>query len=160
MGVPLDHWRSEATRPWIVFCIASVLLVWSNYFGFAFLFLLLADLLVFHRDLARKNVRSLWMVIAFVAAGFLPLLPLPCTTCCVFVAPVRPEWNWKNELPWLVIPASQSSGQLPSRRGTSPEHADLSLCPRAVCGGLVQPGAALAGLRSSLHGPALHLREY
>ena len=48
--------------PWVHFGIASVLLVWSNYFGFAFLFLLLADFMIFHRNLALKRIRPLLMV--------------------------------------------------------------------------------------------------
>ena len=42
---------------WVTFGISSVLLVWSNYFGFAFLVLLLIDFLVSHRD-PRVEARS------------------------------------------------------------------------------------------------------
>ena len=90
--------EEQGYQPWILFGIASVLLVWSNYFGFAFLFLLLADLLIFHRNLTRKHFRSLWMVIVFVAAGFLPLLPISLHDVFTYVAPVASRTDWKNEI--------------------------------------------------------------
>jgi len=92
-------------RPWTLFGVASVLLVWSNYFGFAFLFLLLADLLIFHRDLARKRVRSLWTVIAFVAVLFLPLLPIALYDVFSYVAPVASRADWKNEIAVVGYPS-------------------------------------------------------
>jgi hypothetical protein len=90
--------QERGYRPWTLFAIASALLVWSNYFGFAFLFLLLADLVIFHRNLARKRVRSLLTVVAFIAAAFLPLLRVALQDVSDFVAPVASRTDWKNEI--------------------------------------------------------------
>lgn len=59
---------------WTAFGIFSVLFVWTNYFGAAILLLLLADLLLFHREMASKRILSLTVVIGVVALSFLPLL--------------------------------------------------------------------------------------
>ncbi len=85
-------------RPWRLFGIAGALLVWSNYFGFAFLFLLLADLLIFHRDLARKHFHSLRRVIVFIALAFLPLLVIAVHDVFTYVAPAASRADWKNEI--------------------------------------------------------------
>ncbi|MGC1460950.1 MAG: glycosyltransferase family 39 protein [Terracidiphilus sp.] len=92
-------------KPWTMFGVASVLLVWSNYFGFAFLFLLLADLLIFQRDLARNHLRSLWTVIALVAMFFLPLLPIALHDVFSYVAPIASRMGWKNEIAVIGYPS-------------------------------------------------------
>lgn len=85
-------------RPWVAFGIASVLLVWSNYFGFAFLVLLLIDFLVFQRDLALKRVRPLLIVMAVIATAFLPLLRVALQDVATYVAPAASRMDWKNEI--------------------------------------------------------------
>jgi hypothetical protein len=60
--------------PWFVFGTAGLLLVWCSYFGFVFLFVFLADLLLFHRALALRRMRRVLAIAAVIAAGFLPLL--------------------------------------------------------------------------------------
>jgi hypothetical protein len=90
--------EDQGYRSWVAFGIASVLLVWSNYFGFAFLFLLLADFIIFHRNLALKRIRSLLAVMAIVAAAFLPLLKVAMQDVLTYVAPVGSRMSWKNEL--------------------------------------------------------------
>src|SRR6185437_15602350 len=48
----------DTSRRWCVaFAMACVLLVWSNYFGFVFLALLAADLVIFHRAVALRRLR-------------------------------------------------------------------------------------------------------
>jgi hypothetical protein len=92
-------------RPWVAFGIASVLLVWSNYFGFAFLLLLLIDLLIFHRSLAFKRIWSLLIVIAIIAAAFLPLLRVGFQDVATYVAPVASRMDWKNEIAVIGYPS-------------------------------------------------------
>lgn len=85
-------------RAFVEFAIAGVLLVWSNYFGFAFLFLLLLDFLLFHRDVARKRVWSLLIVLASIAVAFWPLLRVGIADAALYVTPVTAEIDWKNAL--------------------------------------------------------------
>jgi hypothetical protein len=90
--------EDQSYRPWLTFGIASVLLVWSNYFGFAFLFLLLADFIIFHRNLALRRLRPLLIVMAIIAAAFLPLLKVALQDVATYVAPVASRIDWKNEI--------------------------------------------------------------
>ena len=92
-------------RPWFTFGIASVLLVWSNYFGFAFLVLLLTDFLVFHRSLALKRVRPLLTVMAIIATTFLPLLKVASQDVATYVAPLASRMDWKNEIAVVGYPS-------------------------------------------------------
>ena len=94
LGIVEDH----GYQPWVAFGIASVLLIWSNYFGFAFLFLLLADFMIFHRNLVLKRVRRLLMAMAIIAAAFLPLLKVAVQDLASYVAPVASLMDWKNEI--------------------------------------------------------------
>ena len=66
--------EDRGRRSWFAFVAAGLLLVWCTYFGFVFLFMLLGDLLLFHRELARQNAKRLSGAIAAIAIGFLPLL--------------------------------------------------------------------------------------
>lgn len=84
--------------PWSVFGIASVLLVWSNYFGFAFLLFLLVDFTIFHRNLAHRRIRPLMLVMASIAASFLPLLRVALQDVAPYVEPVASRIDWKNEI--------------------------------------------------------------
>jgi len=91
--------------PWITFGIASAFLVWSNYFGFVFLFLLMADFMIFHQNLALKRFRSFLIVVAIVAIAFLPLLKVAIDDVSANVAFVEPWLNWKNEIAVLGYPS-------------------------------------------------------
>ena len=97
--------RDRGYWPWVIFAIASVLLVWSNYFGFAFLFLLLADFLIFHRNLASKQIRQLLIVMAIIAAAFLPLLKVALLDVATYVAPAASRTDWKNEIAGAGYPS-------------------------------------------------------
>ncbi len=97
--------EGRGSLSWIIFGTASALLVWSNYFGFAFLFLLMADLIVFHRDLAMKRIRSLLVVMAIVATAFLPLLKIAIYDIASNVEPVASKLNWKNEIAVVGFPS-------------------------------------------------------
>ncbi len=59
---------------WGIFSATAILLVWTNYFGVVILFLLLADLLIYHRHVARNELKSLLFSSAAIALSFLPLL--------------------------------------------------------------------------------------
>jgi len=99
-------------RQWVILGIASVLLVWSNYFGFAFLVLLLTDFLIFHRNLALKRVRPLLIVIAIIAAAFLPLLKVASQDVATYVAPVASRLDWKNEIAVAGYPSFAMFGSV------------------------------------------------
>jgi len=58
---------------WAGFALVGILLVWSNYFGVAILFLLLADFLLFHRSLASRNSLSLVLSVTAIGLSFVPL---------------------------------------------------------------------------------------
>jgi len=94
LGIVEDRDR----RPWVTFAIASALLVWSNYLGFAFLLLLLADFMVFHRELALRRIRLLLKVMAFVAVTFLPLLPIAIHDVVQHIAPSAASGTWRNAI--------------------------------------------------------------
>jgi hypothetical protein len=59
---------------WVAFTVAAILMAWTNYFAIATLLLLLADLLLFHRKVARTNRTALLIAVAAVAVSYLPLL--------------------------------------------------------------------------------------
>jgi hypothetical protein len=85
-------------RAWIAFAAASVLLVWSNYFGFAVLFLLLFDFILFHRDVARKQVWPLLVVVASIAIAFWPLRHVGIGDVALYATPAEAGIDWKNAL--------------------------------------------------------------
>jgi hypothetical protein len=91
--------------PWTAFALASELLLWSNYFGFVVLFLLLFDFIVFHNDLLRRHLRPLLATTAFIAAGFLPLLWVAAHDVAVNSAPVAAQFSWKGQIATLGYPA-------------------------------------------------------
>jgi hypothetical protein len=59
---------------WVAFTIAAILMAWTNYFAIATLLLLLADLLLFHRQIARKHRLALVLSIVAVGLSYMPLL--------------------------------------------------------------------------------------
>ena len=97
--------EARSDWPWAAFAIASELLLWSNYFGFVILFLLLFDYLVFHRALALRRLRPLLATTAVIAAGFLPLFWVALHDIAVNSAPVAPEFSWKSQVAILGYPA-------------------------------------------------------
>ena len=56
---------------WIAFTITAVVMAWTNYFAIATLLLLLADLLLFHRNVARRHRIALLVSVAAVAVSYL-----------------------------------------------------------------------------------------
>ena len=90
---------------WIAFGIASVLLVWSNYFGFTILFLLLADLLIFHRNLAVTRFRSLLAVAGLIALAFLPVVKVAVDDLAAYVAPIASGMGWRDQIASAGYPA-------------------------------------------------------
>ena len=66
--------QQSSRRRWMAFTVASILLLWTNYFGLAALAILLGDLLLFHRRILKSNVRPLLCSISVTGICFLPLL--------------------------------------------------------------------------------------
>ncbi|HLY42286.1 MAG TPA: hypothetical protein VKR52_13825 [Terracidiphilus sp.] len=89
---------------WVAFAVSSIFLVWTNYFGFTFLFLLLADLLLFHQQIARQSIRALLAVGAAIAAAFLPLLAIASHNLAFHAVPFASRLNWRNELATAAYP--------------------------------------------------------
>jgi hypothetical protein len=86
-SIYLQLQREDGWRSWIAFAVASVLLLWSNYFGVVILALLLVDLFVFHRDLAARRTRSLITVTAVIVLSFLPLVGIALRKLTAHTAP-------------------------------------------------------------------------
>ena len=89
---------------WASFALACVALLWSNYFGFVFLLLLLADLLLFHRGAAQKQIRPLLISSAVVAAAFLPLLPAAFEDVGNYIRPEASAISLKSEVAAVGYP--------------------------------------------------------
>ena len=96
--------EDHSYRGWIAFGAAGVLLVWSNYFGFVLLFILFADFLIFHRDLAVTHVRPLLLVIALIAIAFFPLLRIALQDLAGATLPLASRMDWKNEIAMAGYP--------------------------------------------------------
>jgi hypothetical protein len=63
-----SHW------PWLGLGASAILLVWTNYFGLVLLILLCADLILFHRKLARRRAGFLSAICVSVVVSFIPLV--------------------------------------------------------------------------------------
>lgn len=90
---------------WIAFTVSSVLLVWTNYFGFVFLFLLLADFFLFHRGLAYRRVIPLLVAMSVIALAFFPLLINALRNLAAHAAPLVSRLDWKNEFAVFAYPS-------------------------------------------------------
>jgi hypothetical protein len=90
---------------WAWFTAACVLLLWSNYFGFVFLSLLLADLLLFHRGVARSRRWQLLITIGVIGTSFLPLLATAFDDVVGYVGPAASEISFKSEIAAVGYPA-------------------------------------------------------
>ena len=66
--------ETGASSYWTLFTATAILLVWSNYFGLAVLLLLLADLLLFRRDFAKRHTLALLISACAIALSFAPLI--------------------------------------------------------------------------------------
>lgn len=96
----------EDQSPWLwaSFVLASILLLWSNYFGVALLFLLFLDLIIFHRQLAIKNSKPLLISTAIVATSFVPLLRVVLANVKIHAAPVVSHMDWKGAIAAVGYP--------------------------------------------------------
>jgi len=65
---------------WLAFILTAVVSVWTNYFAVAILGLLLLDLLIFHRRIAREKIWLLLISAGIVILSYLPLLHATLTT--------------------------------------------------------------------------------
>jgi hypothetical protein len=92
-------------RAWLIFAVASLLLVWSNYFGVAILLLLMADLLLFQRMLALSRLLPLLAVVALVALALLPIVSIAVRDMAEFAAPAADRFDFKSEFVTAAFPA-------------------------------------------------------
>jgi hypothetical protein len=90
---------------WGLFAVACVIFVWSNYFGFVFLALLVADLVLFHREVAIKRLRPLAVTMMVVAASFLPLLRVAFADVGEYVESSGSGINFRQEIAAVGYPA-------------------------------------------------------
>lgn len=90
---------------WGFFAAASVIFVWSNYFGFVFLALLVADLVIFHRAVALRRLRPIAITMMVVAASFLPILRVAFTDVSEYLGASGSGLNFKQEIAALGYPA-------------------------------------------------------
>ena len=92
-------------RPWIAFSVVAVLLVWTNYFGFVFLFLLLADLLLFHKALAVTRAKWLFFTAFIIAGAFSPVFAIAVHNLAALATPFSFHLDFRNEIARFVYPA-------------------------------------------------------
>jgi len=59
---------------WVAFVVTAAVSVWTNFFAVAILGLLLLDLLIFHRRIAREKIWLLFISTGIVILSYLPLL--------------------------------------------------------------------------------------
>ena len=90
---------------WGLFAAVCVIFVWSNYFGFVFLALLVADLVIFHREVAIKRLRPLAVTMMVVAASFLPLLRVAFTDVGEYLGASGSGINFRHEIAAVGYPA-------------------------------------------------------
>jgi hypothetical protein len=100
----------ESGWAWFFFAFAGIALVWSNYFGVAILALLLVDLLIFNRNLARKNIRPLLMSVAAVVLCSIPLVRIVLADLAVKAAPSHV--SWKRLIPTIGYPTFSLFGSV------------------------------------------------
>ena len=142
--------RGDGRRSWFAFAVASVLLLWSNYFGVVILALLLVDLFVFHRDLAVRRTRSLITVAAVIVISFLPLVGIALRNLTAHTAPAGSGLDIKGAIaaagyPIFSILASAAVAPWYS----AAQHSHRVSGHRVGLGDLVQSGAKVVCL---LHG--------
>jgi hypothetical protein len=80
---------------WIAFIITAIVMAWTNYFAIATLLLLLVDLLLFHREIAREHRTALLVAMGAVAASYLPLLKTVIGNLGIHAVGARTSFDWK-----------------------------------------------------------------
>jgi hypothetical protein len=90
---------------WGPFAAACMIFVWSNYFGFVFLTLLVADLAIFHRAVAMKRLRPLAITMMVVGASFLPLLRVAFADVGEYLGSSGSGFNLRHEIAAVGYPA-------------------------------------------------------
>ncbi len=149
--------RGDGRRSWFVFAVASVLLLWSNYFGVVILALLLVDLFLFHRELALRQIRSLLAVAAVIVISFLPLVGIALRNVGSHTAPAGGGFDVKGAIaaagyPMFSIFASAAVAPWYS----AAEHSHRVRRHRAGLGDLVQSGAKVVCLLPGVDGSPRH----
>lgn len=96
--------KDGGSGAWTAFGIVSVLLIWTNYFGVAVLLLLLADLLLFHRQLASRRICSLMVVVGVVVLSLLPLLLVALSDVTDHVTSMASHPSLKSSIATVAYP--------------------------------------------------------
>ena len=95
---------------WASFTFASILLVWSSYFGFVFLLLLLSDMLIFHREVATRYWRRMMVMGALIALAFIPLLRVASADVGSYVGSETASISLKQEIATIGYPVFALAG--------------------------------------------------
>ena len=90
---------------WVWFAVASVAFVWANYLSLVFLLLLLADCVLFHRDLIARRRWLLLIAAAAIALAFLPLLKVASADTRQYVGSASTGISMKQQLVAVGYPA-------------------------------------------------------
>jgi len=88
---------------WPEFAAASVLLVWTNYFGALILLLLFADFWKFHRKLAAERWRSVVATVVVVMLASLPLVKIALQDMASNAA-MNVDQSWRGKIVEAVFP--------------------------------------------------------
>ncbi len=102
----------EGRWAWLFFTLAGIALLWSNYFGIAILVLLLLDLLIFRRNLVRRNIRPLLMSVAGIVLCAVPLIRIVLTDLSVKAVQVPSHQSWKSAIPTIGYPTFSIFGSV------------------------------------------------
>ena len=97
---------------WLLLALTGMALVWSNYFGIAILVLLLVDLLTFHRNLARKDIRPLVMSVAAIVLCAVPLVRIVLADLTVKALRAPSRLSWKSAIPTIGYPTFSIFGSV------------------------------------------------
>lgn len=93
-----------ASANWVRFCVISVLLVWTNYFGVAILALLCCDLAVFHREVLRNRLGRVLAVGLCVTVSFVPVLRAAMRSVAIGAASTADQGSLKSVIASIGYP--------------------------------------------------------
>ena len=99
----------DASR-WVWFAAASVVLLWSNYFGLVFLALLLADMVIIHREVFVRRRRQVALTAVVVAAAFAPLVRVALSDAWGFIGANPSKLSVAREVAVVGYPVFAMAG--------------------------------------------------
>jgi Dolichyl-phosphate-mannose-protein mannosyltransferase len=89
---------------WVRFCVASVLLVWTNYFGLVILVLLCIDLVVFHREILLNRLGRVLVAGFCVTVSFVPLVRAAMLSAAVGAESISGQGDLKSVIASVGYP--------------------------------------------------------